>query len=151
MIEFVIYHNNKKHSITKYIPNYIRHIDDSDIIKEVINNIIKALTYKIKKGEGIIKGCFVLLSTKIHKIGSVFREINIKGKNQYRIPGIFVKFFNNTTAIIKVSINFKKLFKKDEEIKIDLNLVNWVEEFVYNFFMNKINNLDFLADNEFMS
>ena len=55
--EFVIYHNNKKHSITKYIPIDISHTD-------VINNIIKFLTYKIKKGDNIISGCFVLDSTK---------------------------------------------------------------------------------------
>ena len=49
----------------------------------------------------------------------------------------FIKFYNNTTAVIKSSINVKKLFKQDEEIKIDLKLVNRVEEFVYSFFMNK--------------
>lgn len=146
--EFVIYHNNKKHTSTKYILNDIRHTEDNEIIKNVINNIIKALTYKIKKGDDIVKSCFVLLSTKIHKIGGIFKEINIKGKNNYRIPGIFVKFFNNTTAVIKVFINFKKLFKKNEEIKIDLKLVNWVDEFVYNFFMSKINNFAILDNNE---
>ena len=45
----------------------LRNTEDNDIIKDVINNKIKALAYKIKKGDNIANGCFVLLSTKIHK------------------------------------------------------------------------------------
>ena len=37
-----------------------------DIIKDAINNITKALIYKIKKGDNIVKACFVLSFTKIH-------------------------------------------------------------------------------------
>ena len=79
------------------------HTEGIDIIKDIINNIIIALTYKIKKGANIVNFCFVLLSIKIHKIGGVFIEINIKVKKNYGIPGIFVNCFYNATTLIKIS------------------------------------------------
>ena len=146
--EFVFFHNNKKHSITKYTPVELRHIGNIDVINEVLSNIIKAYSYKIRKSDKNIKeGCYVLLSTKIYKKGNIYKEKNEKGKHLYRIPGIFIKYINSNTASIKVSVNYENYFKINDIIKCDIKILNWVEEFVYNYYMDKISNNYFLNIN----
>ena len=39
--EFVYYHNNKKHSITKYTPVELIHTDNIDVINQVLTIHIK--------------------------------------------------------------------------------------------------------------
>ena len=41
---------------------------------------------------------------------------------------------------VKVSVNYKNIFIKDEVITCDINILNWVDEFVYNYFVEKFNN-----------
>ena len=140
LVEFVIYHNNKKHSITGFIPNDIRSTEDKDTINMVLANIIKSLSYKIKSNEkNIKKGCFEV-STKITKKGNIYIIKNIKGKNYFRIPGIFIKFINTITALIEACIDFKNEFKKNDQIKCNLKIINWVDKFVFDYYLNIINN-----------
>ena len=138
--EYVIEHNNTKHSVTGFKPNDIRFTENQEIIKTVNNNILKSLSKRIKTTDknNIFKGCFILISTKIIKKGDVFKSKNTKGKHTYRIPSIFIKFINSSTVLLKSSIKYKNEFKKDEHIKCDINAINWVDKYVYNFFMEKI-------------
>lgn len=70
--EFIVYHNNKKHSITGYKPVEIRDSENEDLIKRVLSNIIKSLQRKIKKNDNaIFKGAFLLISTKFYKKGNL--------------------------------------------------------------------------------
>ena len=139
LINFIFYHNNKTHSITGYIPALIRDTDDPSIIDSVNNNIIKSLCMKIKKNDNnIIDGCFVLISTKLCKKGNTFKVKNTKGKLGFRIPGIFRKFVNSNTALIRVSIKYRNYFKINDEILCDIKLLNWVDELVYYYFLNKL-------------
>ena len=153
LINFIFYHNNKTHSITGYIPALIRDTDDPSIIDSVNNNIIKSLCMKIKKNDNnIIDGCFVLISTKLCKKGNTFKVKNAKGKLCFRIPGIFRKFVNSNTALIRVSIKYRNYFKINDGILCDIKLLNWVDELVYYYFLNKltensIDDLDLLFDN----
>jgi hypothetical protein len=87
--EFIIHHNNKKHSITGFKPCRIRDTEDENLIKTVLNNIIKSLSKKLEKGDKIKKGCFVLISNKISKKGGVYKEKNVKGKKNLE------EFFKN--------------------------------------------------------
>ena len=138
--EFVIEHNNTKHSVTGFKPIDLRDTDNQEIIKTVNNNILKSLSKRIKSIDknNIFKGCFILISTKIIKKGDVYKSKNTKGKHTYRIPSIFIKFINSSTVLLKSSIKYKNEFKKDEYIKCDINVINWVDEYVYNLFMKKI-------------
>ena len=89
--EFIIHHNNKKHSITGFKPCRIRDTEDENLIKTVLNNIIKSLSKKLEKGDKIKKGCFVLISNKISKKGGVYKEKNVKGKKNLD----YLEFFKN--------------------------------------------------------
>ena len=139
--EFIVFHNSNKHSITKFVPLDIRDIEDLDIINDVITNIIKALSRKIYKKDNITNGCYVLIYTKIEKKDKIFKDNNIKGKHQDRIPGIFQNFINNNTANIISSIDYKEKFKK---VACDISILNWVDEIVYNYMLKKISNNDFI-------
>ena len=87
------------------------------------------------------------MSTKIYKKGNIYKEKNEKGKHLNRIPEIFIKFINSTAASIKVSINYENYLKIDDIIKCDIKLLNLVEEFVYNYYVDKIKNNYFLNIN----
>ena len=107
----------------------------------VLANIIKSLSSKIKSNEkNIKKGCFVLISTKITKKDNIYIIKNIKGKNYFRIFGIFIKFINATTALIEAYIDFKNEFKKNDQIKCNLKTINLVDKFVFDYYLNIINN-----------
>ncbi len=141
LAEFVIYHNNKKHSTTRFIPNDIKSTEDKDTINMVLANIIKSLSSKIKSNEKNIKnGCFVLISTKITKKGNIYIIKNNKGKNYFRIPGIFRKFINTTNALKEAYIDFKNEFNKKDKIKCNLKTINCVDKFVFDYYLNIINN-----------
>ena len=145
LAEFAIYHNRKKHSTTQYAPIDIRDSHNEDLIKEVLNNIIKSMSVKIKKHDNnITKGCFLLISTKIIKKGEVYKFKVTKGNINYRIPAIFIKFTNSTTALVKSNINFKDYFKVNDEIKCDIKILNWVDKFVFNYYLEKIDNNSFI-------
>ena len=144
--EFIIHHNNKKHSITGFKPCIIRHTEDENLIKTVLNNIIKSLSKKIEKGDKIKKGCFVLISNKISKKGGVYKEKNVKGKKKFRLPGIFQKFINVNTALIKIRVKFKNEFIENDEIKCNIGIINWVDEFVYNYFIDRFNDNTFIEE-----
>ena len=85
MDEFVIEHNNTKHSVTGFKPKDIRFTENQEIIKTVNNNIHKSLSKRIKSTDknNIFKGCFILISTKIMKKGDVYKSKSIKGKHTY--------------------------------------------------------------------
>ena len=114
--EFIIHHNHKKHLIPGFKSCTIRDTEDEDIIKTVLNNIIKSLSKKNEKDNKIIKGCFVLISNKIINKSGVYKEKNVKGKRNFRLPGIFQKFINVNTALIKIRVNFKNEFIENELI-----------------------------------
>jgi hypothetical protein len=144
--EFIIHHNNKKHSITGFKPCRIRDTEDENLIKTVLNNIIKSLSKKLEKGDKIKKGCFVLISNKISKKGGVYKEKNVKGKKKFRLPGIFQKFINVNTALIKIRVKFKNEFIENDEIKCKVGNINWVDELVYNYFIDKFNDNTFIEE-----
>ncbi len=48
---FILFYNNKVHSVTGYAPNELKDIDDPVLIEEVQNNIIKSLSSKIKNNK----------------------------------------------------------------------------------------------------
>ena len=73
--------------------------------------------YENKKNDNnIIDGCFVLISSKLCKKGNTFKVKNTKRKLCFRIPGIFRKYANSNTALIRVSIKYRKYFKINDEI-----------------------------------
>ena len=107
----------------------------------VLTNIIKSLSSKIKSHENNIKnGCFVLISTKIAKHGNIYKIKYIKGKKYFRIPGIFKKFINSTTALIEAYIDFNNEFKKYVHIKCNLKTINLIDKFAFDYYLNIINN-----------
>ena len=62
------------------------------------------------------------------------------------------KIVNSNTALIKVSIKYKNYFEINDEILCDIKLLNWVDEIVYYYFLNKltensIDDLDLLFHN----
>ena len=48
LAEFIIYHNTTINAVTKRIPNEIKDTNDLDVIEEVNNNIMKAMSTKLK-------------------------------------------------------------------------------------------------------
>ena len=136
---FILYYNNKIHSVTGYAPNQLKDIDDPVLIEEVQNNIIKSLSSKIKNNKENIKDCcFVLLSANFYKKNNAYIPSNKKCVDEFIIPGIFKKFINSQTALIRVSVGYKDYFEEETEIKSDIKLLNWVDEIVYNYYLYKI-------------
>ena len=48
LAKFIIYHNTTINAVIKVIPNDINYTDDLDVIEEVNNNIMKAMSTKLK-------------------------------------------------------------------------------------------------------
>ena len=76
-----------------------------------------------------------MISTKLYEKGNIFR-----------------KFVNSNTTLIRVSIKYKNYFQINDKILCDIKLLNWVDEIVYYYFLNKltensIDDLDLLFDN----
>ena len=63
--EFIIFHNNTTHSITKRKPIDIKDIEDVEEINEVNFNIIKNMSRKIKDEPNLSKYDLLLLSSNI--------------------------------------------------------------------------------------
>ena len=63
-----------------------------NLIKVVINSIIKVYSRKVKSNEKVIfEGVFILISNKFCKKGGLYVEKNVKGKNKYKIPATTIK------------------------------------------------------------
>ena len=71
-------------------------VKKNNLTKVVVNNMIKVYSRKVKNNEkDIFEGVFILISNKFCKKGGLYVEKNVKGKNKYKIPALFVKFINN--------------------------------------------------------
>lgn len=76
----------------------------------------------------------------------IYKEKNIKCKHNYRISGIFQKFVNINTTLIKISIDYKKEFKINNEINCNIGIINWVDEFVYSYFIERYKDNTFIEE-----
>ena len=54
---------------------------------------------------------------------------------------------NSTTALVNICINYKNDFKENDLIICDIKLLKWVDEFVFNYFIERISNKSFLYFN----
>ena len=137
--EFIIFHNNTTHSITKRKPIEIKDIEDQDEINEINMNIIKSISRKIKDEPNISKYDLLLLcdNIKVNKDTIVLDKKH--SKKIYNIPCRFISYKNSSLVTIIVDINYKNLLLKGEEYTCDYHLLNIVEDFAYNYYL-KINN-----------
>lgn len=48
IVNFSEFHNDLEHTITKYKPNFLRNLEDKNIIEEVIQNILHSMKRKLE-------------------------------------------------------------------------------------------------------
>ena len=53
------------------------------------------------------------------------------------MPVKFMKFINRATEQINIYINYKNDFKESDLIICDIKLLNWLDEFIFNYFIER--------------
>ena len=109
--EFIVYHNSKKNSITKFTLLDIRDVEKLETIDTVTTNIISSLYKKIYKNDNLRKGCYVLLSNKIEKTRKTFKAKIIKESMNLEYL-VYSKIFQIIILLILLLILIIKNFSK---------------------------------------
>ena len=141
MNNYIQYHNKTIKSSTKYSPNEIRDVDSPEIIEIISNNIIKSMKYHIiDNNEKLEKDdTLLLLDNIINKSGKYTKKNKI---GNYIYPALFVLYINSNNIKIKVKTNINGIVKKDEIIKTDSNCCVLIPHFCYDYFLNKLSDLN---------
>ena len=91
----------------------------------------------IDKNEKLEKDDNLLLWDNITiKSGKYIKNKNNLGNCIY--PVLFIKYLNSNTIEIRVKIDIKGFFKKDEIIKTESNCCVIIPQFCYEYFLNKL-------------
>ena len=137
--EYIRFHNNSKKSSTKYTPNEIRDLDDEDLINNILKNILKSFKkHKINKNELLDPNEKLLLWNNLEYNNEIYRKSDKVKSGEFLYPCIFKEIVNSET--IKIYFAEKMVnFEKNKDYKVNIESLIIVPEFVYNYYLIKIN------------
>ena len=138
--EYIRFHNSTKKSSTKYSPNEIRDLDDLSQIEIILNNIIKSFKkHTIEINEIIDEDEKLLLWNNMILNNNIYFKNKKDKKGEYLYPCIFKDFINNETIKINFELDINNEYRKNKELNINIDCLIIIPEFVYNYYIIKIN------------
>ena len=131
-------HNSLQHTITKYEPNYLRNINDKNIITEVIENIIQSMKRKVNKYEKCPKNTMLLLCPNIARKGKIYCLKKIKEKKEFIIPSLLVDYIKDDCISIKILVNYEdnQFLKKDKILNVNIDSCRVIDDYGFSFYMD---------------
>ena len=136
--EAIDYHNNRKMKSTGYKPADIKDTSNEDVIKEVVENIIKSMRRKVKFDQKALKNTLLLICPEIEMISNIYNLKKKKSKKNFIIPAILIKYVNNNTISIKIKIDFQNgiKFKINDIININIECCRIIDDFGFTYYLN---------------
>ena len=94
----------------------------------------------IDLNENIDKDEKMLLWNKLFLNNNIYVKNKKNEQGEYLYPCIFKEYINTETVKLVFEIDINKEFERNKEINCNMNNLNLVPEFVYNYFIIKIKN-----------
>ena len=123
---------------TGYKPADIKDTSNEDVIKEVVENIIKSMRRKVKFDQKALKNTLLLICPEIEMISNIYNLKKKKSKKNFIIPAILIKYVNNNTISIKIKIDFQNgiKFKINDIININIECCRIIDDFGFTYYLN---------------